>query len=108
MRLYELQNFKGGWFIGDFDPSIFRSKDFEVAIKSYSAGTVEPLHVHKVATEFTVIVTGQAQINGETFGPGSIVVLEPNEPAEFKAMTEVTTTVIKFPSAPNDKYILEK
>ena len=36
-----VSDFTKGWFIGNFEPSLLKSKDFEVAIKEYKAGTVE-------------------------------------------------------------------
>ena len=45
-----------GWFVGDFEPSLYKTQDFEVAVKRYLEGAVEKRHTHKVATEFTVIV----------------------------------------------------
>jgi hypothetical protein len=30
-----------GWFVGDFDPSVSRSKDVEVGVKHYRAGDRE-------------------------------------------------------------------
>ena len=52
----------GGWFVGDFEPSVIRTKDFEVAVKKYKAGDKEARHIHKVATELTVIISGKVLI----------------------------------------------
>ena len=49
----------GGWFVGDFEPSVIRTKDFEVAVKRYKAGDKEAKHMHKVATELTVIISAR-------------------------------------------------
>ena len=31
MRLSNINEYKGGWFVGDFNPSIFKNPFFEVA-----------------------------------------------------------------------------
>lgn len=105
MRCEKLESMKGGWFIGAFNPSLRSTNDFEVAVKRYSAGDHEPAHYHKIATEFTVIVSGEVAMNDDRFQSGDIVVVEPEERVAFRAITDATITVVKIPSAPNDKYI---
>jgi len=108
MKVFNLNSFKGGWFVGDFEPAIFRAQGFEVGIKHYASGVEEPLHVHKVATEITVIVSGRAKVNGKIYEAGQIIVLAPGEPAKFETLAATITAVVKVPSAPNDKYLLEE
>jgi hypothetical protein len=107
MKIFDLSKFKGGWLVGNFEPAIVRAEGFEVGIKYYKAGVKEPLHVHKIATEITVLVSGKAMINGKIYEAGQIIVLEPGEPARFETLEDTATAVIKVPSAPQDKYILE-
>ncbi|MDA9945231.1 hypothetical protein N9D65_00105 [Schleiferiaceae bacterium] len=95
---------KGGWFIGNFEPSLFKTEDVEVAVKSYEMGSKEDAHFHKVATEFTVIITGRVIMNGVEYKQGDIVVIPPFESTDFVAMTDVLTVVVKIPGALNDKY----
>lgn len=105
MKLYQLTDMKGGWFAGDFRPTIVPSKDFEVAVKHYSAGAKEPKHHHKVAQEVTVITTGSVRMNGVIYTEGAIVVLEPGDSTDFEAITAATTVVLKTPSLAGDKYL---
>lgn len=49
MKLFNVDDFKGGWFIGDFEPTILRTKDFEISVRHYKAGDEEQKHVHKIA-----------------------------------------------------------
>lgn len=94
-----------GWFIGDFEPSLFKTKDFEVAVQTFDAGEYADWHVHKIATEYTVIVSGRAEMNGQPLQEGDIVVLAPGEGADFRALTKVTTVVAKTPCVKGDKYL---
>lgn len=107
MRTRRLEEMVGGWVVGDFEPSCFRTAACEVACKHYEAGHREPAHVHRVAAELTVIVSGDARMNGRHFTTGDIVMLDPGEVTDFEALTAVTTLVVKMPSVQGDKYLVE-
>ena len=106
MKIYNLNEMNGGWFIGDFEPSIFRQKDFEVGIKYYTAGVKERLHVNKVSTEITVVISGRIQMANIILKKGEIIVLNPNDESEFEALEDSALAIVKFPSVPSDKYLL--
>lgn len=104
MKTEKLENFKGGWFIGNFSPTLLKTRAFEIAVKSYVAGDKEKSHVHKKATEYTLVLNGVAMFNRKPISGGTIVILEPGEWNEFEAVTDVTTVVVKTPSVKGDKY----
>ncbi|MDB5251201.1 MAG: hypothetical protein JWP27_370 [Flaviaesturariibacter sp.] len=106
MENFDLGSFTGGWFVGDFSPTLLPTEEFEVAVKSYAAGAHEQRHLHKIATELTVIVNGRVRMNGEEYGSGSIIRINPGEDTDFEALTDVTTVVVKTPCAKNDKYLI--
>jgi quercetin dioxygenase-like cupin family protein len=103
---HRLDQMTRGWFIGNFNPSVYMTNDFEVAVQTYAMGSIEAKHVHKVATEVTVIVSGRASINGIIYNDGDIIVMLPGEESEFSAITDVTTVVVKYPSCIGDKYVI--
>ncbi len=105
MKKHLLSELKGGWIVGDFEPSLIRSVEVEVAVKYYTAGQVEPRHHHKVAEEITVLAVGRARMCERTFEVGDIIHLEPNESTAFEALEDCVTVVIKRPSVPSDKYL---
>ena len=105
MKITKLSAMTNGWLIGDFEPSLLKTKDFEVAVQRFEVGEYAEWHVHKVATEYTVIVSGRAEMNGEPVGAGDIIVLAPGEGTDFRALTEVTTAVVKTPCVKGDKYL---
>ena len=97
----------GGWFIGDFEPSVLRTRDFEVSVKSYEAGERHEEHYHAIATEINVVITGCVHIGDAVFHTGDIFVVEPMESIE-PLFTENTTIVcVKTPSVVGDKYLTE-
>ena len=93
-----------GWFVGDFAPAVLRSTACEVAVKHYAAGDREDVHHHKVATEITLIVSGEVEMMGQRWSAGDIVVVEPGEATDFLAVTDAVNVVVKLPSVAGDKY----
>lgn len=108
MQLYQLDNMLRGWFIGNFNPTVFKTSNVEVAIKYYNRGDSEIRHHHKIATEVTAIVQGKIKMNGVIYGKGDIIIIEPLESTDFECIEdESQTVVVKIPGAVNDKYIGE-
>lgn len=108
MKTARLEDMVKGWFVGNFEPTLYRTNDVEVAVKSYKAGDREDAHYHKIATEITVIVSGRVRMNSVEYVAGDIVVMEPGDVTDFEALTEVTNVVVKLPGANNDKYAVEE
>lgn len=108
MKLENLEGMMKGWFVGNFSPTLYKTEDVEVAVKSYKAGDKEDWHYHKIATEITVIVNGHVRMNDIELDSGDIIVLEPGEGSDFEALVDTTTTVVKIPGVPNDKYLREQ
>lgn len=104
MKHAKLNDMVKGWFVGGFTPSAYSTDVCEVAVKQYKAGDYEAAHHHKIATEITLILTGQVRMMGREWGAGDIVVLSPGEVTDFSAITDATNVVVKVPGARNDKY----
>jgi hypothetical protein len=105
MKIARLDQMKMGWFIGNFSPTLHATEDVEVAIKEYKTGDCDEWHYHKIATEYTVIVSGSAEMNGVTYIKGDIIVMEPGEGTDFRALKDTITAAVKIPGATNDKYL---
>lgn len=105
MKLSNINDMFKGWFIGNFEPTLNNTDDFEVAIKRYQDGDYEEKHHHKIATEYTIIVTGEVEMNGVKYSEDDIIIIEPNDSTDFKCLTDVVTVVVKTPSVKDDKYI---
>lgn len=106
MKVEKLDNMTKGWFIGNFEPSLGKTNDMEVAVKSYNAGDYEEKHYHKIATEYTVVVKGRVKMFDKEFGEGDIVVAEPGDATDFTALTDAMNVVVKIPGANDDKYLV--
>lgn len=105
MKIDNLEKMIKGWFVGDFVPVVYPSKDFEVAIKYYKKGDQEEKHYHRVSTEITAIASGKVMMFDQIFKTGDIITINPNEATAFEAIEDTITVVVKVPSSKNDKFI---
>jgi hypothetical protein len=105
MQVYNLSEFRGGWFLGNFTPSIDQSKLFEVAVKKFLKGEKEPAHYQKIATEITVVVSGKIRLGVRVFNQNEIIRIEPFESVDFECLENCEIVCIKFPSLPEDKVL---
>lgn len=104
MDVSNIKEFKGGWFIGNFEPTLFKTKDFEIAHHKHPAGYLGQLHTHKIATEVTYIVKGYLTASGIPLSAGDMFTYYPNEIANVQFHENTDLIVIKWPSVPDDKY----
>lgn len=105
MNKENLTNMFKGWYIGNFNPTLNNTNDFEVAVKRYKEGDYEEKHHHKIAIEYTTIISGEVEMNGVRYSEDDIITIEPNDSTDFKCLTDVVTVVVKTPSVSNDKYV---
>ena len=106
MRRANLDEMVRGWFVGEFDPTVLSTPNVEIAVKRFSAGDRESRHKHRIATEVTAVIEGTAVMDGMELAPGDIVVVEPGEPVDFEALSDVTLVVAKVPGVKDDKYLV--
>lgn len=105
MKIFKEKDMIKGWFIGKFTPTCFSTNDFEVAVKRFKKGESESPHFHKIATEITMIISGQVIMNGITYNKGDIILMEPGEITDFFAIKKSVVLCVKSPCVPNDKYL---
>lgn len=105
MRKLNLRDMVKGWFVGAFTPTAFWTENCEIGIKKYKQGDCEPSHHHKLATEITVIISGEVEMNGIKYIADDIIVINPNESTDFKCLTDVITCVYKSGSFVKDKFL---
>lgn len=108
MKVEKISNMTKGWFVGNFDPSLYKTNDCEVAVKSYAKGEKEQSHYHKIATEITAVVKGRVRMFDTIFVEGDIVIAEPGDITAFEALDDAVNVVVKLPGVNNDKYIVEE
>lgn len=106
MDVNNIKNFKMGWFIGNFEPALFKTPEFEVAHHFYPKGFIGTPHTHKVAVEVNYVVRGSLIASGRRLSTGDIFTYHPNEIADVEYLEDTDLVIVKFPSLPEDKYIV--
>lgn len=104
---HHISQFTGGWFIGNFEPSLLKTENFEVSIKLHPKGEKWDKHTHRVATEYNYVASGLVRIDGETYREGDIFVVPPHFVMDPEFLEDCTIVCIKTPSVKGDKYICE-
>ncbi|WNJ96492.1 hypothetical protein RND59_05180 [Vibrio ruber] len=105
MDKYHIEDFVRGWFVGGFEPTLYKTTDVEVAIQHFKKGDKEKSHCHKIATEITVIISGKVRMRDMIVEAGEILRIAPGQYTDFEALEDTVTAVVKLPGALNDKYL---
>ncbi len=106
MDILKMENMKGGWFIGNFEPSAYKTEHFEVCYKHHNKGEKWDTHYHKEGTEINYLVDGKMIIQNKELNKGDIFILHPFEIANPEFIEDCTVLIIKTPSTPGDKFIV--
>lgn len=104
MDVSHISKFTGGWFIGNFEPSLLKGAGFEASLKLHKKGENWPIHFHKSATEYNVVVVGRMTIQNVELNAGNVFVLHPYEVADPIFHEDTIIVCIKHPGATNDKF----
>ena len=106
MKLLELKNFKGGWLVGDFEPSLFKRDNVEVGIHKLQKGSISDGHYHLRSNEYNLILKGKVKniISNEVYEEGDIFIYEPHDKSKIEFLEDTKLLVIRDSSDPTDKY----
>ena len=113
MDVKHINDFTNGWFIGAFEPSLFKNPFFEVAHQHHPKGKIGDKHLHKLTTEVTYIVKGSMIIKDKhlkrdrTLSTGNMFTFFPNEVSDVEFLEDSDLIVVRWPSIPTDKYMVE-
>jgi quercetin dioxygenase-like cupin family protein len=107
MNITKITDYVRGWFIGDFEPSLFKTKDFEVGILQHKKDEYWSPHYHKESIEYNVLISGKMIIQGNELNSGDVFVFEKGEVADPIFLEDCTLVVVKIPSIPSDKFEVE-
>ena len=112
MKISNINEYKNGWFVGDFDPSIFKNPFFEIGHHKHKANEETFPHTHKVTTELNYIISGELMIgNSETteiLSAGDMWIYHAHDVSDVEFLTDVELIVIRWPSVPSDKYLIDE
>jgi len=106
MDIIKMETMMGGWFIGNFEPSAYKTDQFEVCYKHHLKGEKWDVHYHKEGTEINYLVNGKMIIQNKELNTGDIFILKPYEIADPIFVEDCTVLIVKTPSVSGDKYII--
>lgn len=106
MDIKKFTDFNGGWYIGNFEPSAFKTEQFEVCYKTHYAGEKWEAHYHKLVTEINFLIEGEMILQGKKLQGGDVFIIYPYEIADPNFLTECKLIIVKTPSNTKDKYII--
>ena len=104
MEIFRIEDMIKGWFVGDFEPTAYKTDRFEVSYKLHPKGEQWEHHYHKIATEINFIIRGKMIIQGSKLKSGDIFILKPMEIADPEFLEDCEIVCIKTKSVKNDKY----
>ncbi len=108
MKIYKFKDMIGGWFVGNFKPSAYKTKNFEVSYKIHKKNEKWDTHYHKKAVEINLLVKGKMKIQNKLLKANDIFVLDKKEVADPVFLTTCHLVVVKVPSVSKDKFVVKK
>lgn len=102
MKIDSIDDMIGGWFVGNFEPTAYKTSEFEVSYKVHPKGQEWDVHYHTDVTEVNLIVRGKMKIQGKILEKGDIFTLLPYEIADPEFIKDTEIVCVKTPSK-NDK-----
>jgi len=102
MKVLNIKDMVGGWFVGNFEPTAYKTEQFEVSYKLHPKGQEWDIHYHTDVTEINYVIRGNMILQGKELNEGDIFILEPYEIADPEFLTDTEIICVKTPSI-NDK-----
>jgi len=106
MKITKIQDYKGGWYVGNFEPSCYRTQEFEVGYKLHKKGEKWDAHYHEKITEINFLISGKMTIQNIELNSGDVFVIYPNEIADPIFLEDCYLCIIKTPSITDDKILV--
>jgi len=107
MKLSRIEDYIGGWFVGNFKPTAYKTDQFEVSYRLHPKGQDWDTHYHDIVTEINVVVRGKMILQGKELKTGDVFILEPYEIADPEFLEDTEIICVKTPSI-NDKISIIK
>tara|TARA_B100000242_G_C43048448_1_gene489546 strand:- start:2144 stop:2482 length:339 start_codon:yes stop_codon:yes gene_type:complete len=106
MKIFKLSEMKKGWFIGDFKPTAFSTKEFEVNYRTHKAGSNWEMHYHCETTEINLIVKGKMKFNDIILKEEDIFIVEPWQISDPEFLEDTTVICVRTPSRYDKKVVM--
>ena len=104
MKFGKFSDYRGGWLVGDFNPSLFKTNANDIGVLYCKEGEKGDGHFHKEHVEYNVILDGSVLIDDKKLNTGDIFIYEPTDKSYVEFLKDTILLVIKNPDTKNDKY----
>ena len=109
MKIFsDVDQFKGGWFIGNFQETSYKTTNCEVAYKTHYKDEYWAAHYHLLGDEINYLIEGEMIINNEKLTAPCIFIIYKGEASRPTFLTDVRLIVVKIPGILNDKYEIKE
>jgi dTDP-glucose pyrophosphorylase len=105
-EITKLEKYWRGWFIGNFEPSVFKTTDFEIGMLLHTKGEKWTPHYHENMTEINLLVSGDMILNDKKLKVNDIFTFKPGQIAAPIFLEDCHILCIKVPSVPGDKVLV--
>lgn len=95
-----------GWIIGNFEPSMIKTSEYELGILSHKKGEKWDFHYHSTYDEINLLYEGTLMSNGRIINKGEVFINPKNQIACPKFIEDCKVVCVKIPSTPGDKHII--
>jgi len=102
MKLFNMKDMRGGWFVGNFEPTAYKTDQFEVSFKIHLKDEKWDTHYHTEVTEVNFLSRGKMTIQNKELNAGDIFILNPFEIADPIFLEDCEIVCVKTRSI-NDK-----
>lgn len=102
MKIFNIKDMIGGWFVGNFNPTAYKTENFEVSYKIHPKGEKWDYHYHTEVTEINYLVRGKMLLQNKELNGNDIFILEPYEIADPTFLEDCEIICVKTKSV-NDK-----
>jgi hypothetical protein len=107
VETFRLENYKNGWIIGDFEPSLLKNSGVELAVMNKKKGVGKnDFHYHENCIEVNVLIKGKMRCNDVIIEENEIFIFHPNVPSIYEYLEDCTFVVFKNKPSNNDKVIM--
>jgi len=105
MKTGKLSDMNRGWFVGNFEPSLYKTEQVEVGVLVHPKGQIWDAHYHKLGTEINVLLSGHMKVCNIELIAGDTFIIEPYEIADPIFYEDCLIVCVKIPGNKNDKYL---
>ncbi len=103
MKSEKLEDYMGGWLVGDFFPALINSKDIEVSVRILQQYEYAGFFYRKRDTEVLVIIDGVILSDGKRYSQGDILIFSAGDMIDIFPITRSVCVEIKTPGGKIDK-----